>query len=327
MKKLVSIIIPVYNAESYLNRCIESVLRQTYKNIELVLINDGSTDGSEIIIERYLDDKRIVYRKSANNGVSTARNLGISMSSGEYILFVDSDDYIKDELVEFMVENIKDNDLLISGYSEYYVEKDDFTDHCCAGFCGKIEDFLSIIPRYLNPPFLLGPCFKLFKSNIIQSKNLLFPIELSFGEDAEFVLNYMENINSVICVDYIGYVYVKSNKESLSSSFRNDKMDIYNRLNNHISELFKSNNIKNMGEYLDKRLVFNFLSFTKDIIYSSMSYKDKKDIFITEAKKYQIEDKIKIIQDNIISIKLMKYALKINLFYIVYFPYILKSIK
>ncbi|MBP3707033.1 MAG: glycosyltransferase family 2 protein [Clostridia bacterium] len=99
-KRLVSIIIPAYNAEKYLQRCLESVVNQTYKNIEIIIVNDGSTDNTESIIIRYQKKyKSIKYFKKENNGVSDARNYGIAQASGEYFCFVDADDYVSESLI------------------------------------------------------------------------------------------------------------------------------------------------------------------------------------------------------------------------------------
>ena len=93
MKKGISIIVPIYNSEKYLNKCIDSLINQTEKNIEIILVNDGSTDNSEEIIKEY-KDKRIKYYKNKNQGIGKTRNFGIEQATGSYIMFVDSDDYI-----------------------------------------------------------------------------------------------------------------------------------------------------------------------------------------------------------------------------------------
>ena len=110
MEKLISIIIPIYNVEKYLKKCIESVINQTYKNIEIILINDGSTDGSGKICDEYaIKDKRIKVSHNENGGVAVARNKGIKMSTGDYIVFVDSDDFISNEYCEKMLEAVLRN--------------------------------------------------------------------------------------------------------------------------------------------------------------------------------------------------------------------------
>ena len=98
MEELVSIILPIYNAEKYLERCLESIITQTYANIEIILINDGSTDNSINIIKEYaIKDSRIIIIDKENEGVSVARNIGILKARGKYICFVDADDYIREK--------------------------------------------------------------------------------------------------------------------------------------------------------------------------------------------------------------------------------------
>lgn len=123
MKDLVSIIIPVFNVEKYLCKCINSVINQTYKNIEIILIDDSSTDKSGNICDYYSNiDNRIKVIHKENEGVSVARNTGLDLANGEYIAFVDSDDYIEKNMIEIMVKNIKkiDGDMSICGYDIFY---------------------------------------------------------------------------------------------------------------------------------------------------------------------------------------------------------------
>ena len=105
----VSVIIPVYNAEKYLEKCIESVVNQTLKDIEIILINDGSTDGSEEICKKYLSDERVIYYSKENEGLAAARQDGIERASGEYIGFVDSDDWVEPDMYEKMYAAAKSN--------------------------------------------------------------------------------------------------------------------------------------------------------------------------------------------------------------------------
>ena len=129
MKEKVSIIVPVYNVESYLPRCIESLINQTYKNIEIILINDGSTDSSLAICEDYSKkDDRIIFINQSNGGLSAARNAGIDCSSGEYICFVDSDDWVELDYVQFCLDLLVDSssEIAVVGSFDSYDEKDEY---------------------------------------------------------------------------------------------------------------------------------------------------------------------------------------------------------
>lgn len=120
---MVSIIVPVYNVENYIDRCIQSLIKQTYKNIEIILINDGSTDGSaEKCLKWSQRDNRIIFVNKKNEKQGPSRNLGILISKGNYIMFVDSDDYVKETMVESMYNCIKksDADIVFSDYYELY---------------------------------------------------------------------------------------------------------------------------------------------------------------------------------------------------------------
>ena len=122
-KKLYSIIVPVYNCEQYLEKCLNSLLKQSYKNIEIILINDGSNDNSEKICLNYKKlDSRIKYYKKDNGGVSSARNLGINVCNGDYITFLDSDDYLDIDTIEFINNyiNKSDIDLIRYGFIKEY---------------------------------------------------------------------------------------------------------------------------------------------------------------------------------------------------------------
>lgn len=143
---LISIIVPIYNVEKYLEKCILSLINQTYKNIEILLINDGTEDNSEKIIEKYIDNPKIKYFKKINGGLSDARNYGYLKSSGEYIGFVDSDDWIEDNMYEKMLEEMMkyDAELGIAGFrivnsnnkilKEFIPEKVEMTDILLASF-------------------------------------------------------------------------------------------------------------------------------------------------------------------------------------------------
>lgn len=116
MKAMISIILPVYNAEKYLNECIGSIVKQSYDNYELIIINDGSSDQSEKIIKEYTNNAKVKYVRQTNSGVASARNAAISMAIGKYIIFVDADDVLPCDSLEKRVEFIQEADLLIGSY-------------------------------------------------------------------------------------------------------------------------------------------------------------------------------------------------------------------
>ena len=197
MNNLVSIIIPVYNIENYVEKCIDSALAQTYKNIEILLIDDGSTDSSGEICDSYKDkDARIKVIHKVNGGLGSARNIGIINCTGNYIYFLDGDDYIDADLVENCV-NIMDkgNDMAYFGAIkeclgednyEISFEKNEYT------FESEKERFDFICSKLLN--YYLGweVCFRMFKADIIKNNDLFFENErIIFAEDYLFTFRYI----------------------------------------------------------------------------------------------------------------------------------------
>lgn len=112
MKQQISVIIPVYNVEKYLRQCLDSAVGQTYENLEIIVVDDGSTDGSGAICDEYTKEERVKVYHTENRGLSVARNLGINVSHGNYLCFVDSDDWIDSDLIKKAAENIEDADIL-----------------------------------------------------------------------------------------------------------------------------------------------------------------------------------------------------------------------
>lgn len=212
MEKLVSIIVPVYNAEDNIKRCLESLINQTYENIEIITVNDGSKDNSlQIIQDIALSDNRIKVFDKSNGGVSSARNLGIKNAGGKYLMFVDADDLITSDAVENCINSVSDFDavqfLMNSVYSDgsvglYTNIYNDYND-------GEL-DLNKVINLLLSGQVSCGSCTYLYKTDIIKNKNLLFDEELDYGEDFLFVLNYMLNIDSITLIAKPLYQYCET---------------------------------------------------------------------------------------------------------------------
>ncbi|MGG0593563.1 glycosyltransferase family 2 protein [Priestia megaterium] len=221
MTPKVSIIIPVYNCEKYISKCLESVLSQTYLNIEIVIINDGSTDNTEKIINNYKEkDNRIMYYYQANRGPSEARNKGILNSTSEYLIFIDSDDTVDQKYVELLINEMVNSksDLVCCGYkdiSEYgIVEYTDFniensmslqsvTDMVCKGTGGVLWS-------------------KIFKKEIILKHSLKMDKRIFMCEDLVFVLQYVSQCKSFSAINDYLYHYNRLNENSISSNISID---------------------------------------------------------------------------------------------------------
>lgn len=215
---LVSVIIPVYNVEKYLSTCLDSVISQTYKNIEIILVDDGSTDSSSAICDNYANrDYRVNVYHIINHGVSYARNLGIDNSHGEYILFIDSDDEVSDEYIEQLIKPCyKENiDLVICNINDIYPDKV-INRRLYRDLKGNLrEDYIALLA------LIRGPWVKLYKKAIIKKYKIYFPENISLGEDQYFNTLYFSRINSYEYIDAALYNYYHrgtslSSKASLS---------------------------------------------------------------------------------------------------------------
>lgn len=217
---MISVIVPVYKAEKVIARCIESVIAQEYTDWELILVDDGSPDRSGEICDEYaLKDKRIRVVHQENAGASAARNHGIDIARGEYICFIDSDDYVSPTyLSDFGVVDY-DKDFAIQGLTNVN-EKGEILNSLTPEEDANIP--IQKMFGYSSLWYLIkGPCCKLFRSELIKNNRIIFPIEYAYGEDEIFVLKYLlvcKNCASVISKS--NYYYEHGNKESLTSRFK-----------------------------------------------------------------------------------------------------------
>lgn len=204
----VSLIVPIYNSQNYLEKCIKSLISQTLKDIQIILINDGSTDNSEKIIKSF-DDERIVYISKNNEGIGKTRNLGIDKATGEFLAFVDSDDYLNEHFCEYMYQKAvnDDCDLVVCDFFEERntlvgIKFKDFKDT-------NLRETPELI-NYIN----LGPCNKLYKKSLFDDKNNRFEENLKY-EDAPFVVKMLVSANKIGKVnDYLTYYVIHSNSET-----------------------------------------------------------------------------------------------------------------
>ncbi len=237
----ISIIIPVYNAETYIDRCVQSVLAQKYKDYELILIDDRSTDGSFAKCQIWKNrDNRIKVMKNSSKGVSSARNTGIKCADGEYVMFIDSDDSLsKDAFAKFVkkTEEFGKSDIIISTYETIY-PSGKTKSHIISNFHGDIALFCQHMEEYLDAAVLQGPCWKLFKRKLLIDNNIIFPENMDYGEDACFVYEYLKYAGNVIAFADSTYHY-HIQDVSLSQGFRREKYEINLMLNEKLGCLLK----------------------------------------------------------------------------------------
>lgn len=236
----VSVIVPVYNVERYLNRCVDSILSQTIRDFEVILINDGSQDRSGEICDRYAkQDARVRVIHLNNGGVSAARNLGLKLAKGEYITFIDSDDYVKKTYLEEMMA--PECDLSVCGFYKCLPDgKCERHDFPYLGLQTKTIDKLS---HWFEEGVLYTVWGKMFKREIIRSNNLFFYTDMSYGEDNLFALEYVSYCTSVSFVGNILYWYVKYKEKRLTSTIGKDSIRSYHLLDVRIRDWLNRNGV------------------------------------------------------------------------------------
>lgn len=315
----VSVIIPVYNAYKNISKCLDSILKQKYTNLEIICINDGSKDGSENIILNYAkSDNRIKLINKENSGVSDTRNMGIDISTGEYIMFIDADDYIEYNYIFDMVEvmNRSKSDLVISGYTELKnkneIQKTIYMNK-------KSNEFDITYPKEIYNIFSTyeyNPCWKqLIRRNLLMNNNIRFDKSIKYGEDMLFSFYcYINSVKTVYLKNFGYYYYINDdsvmNKKDLAS------LNKYYDDNKITTEL-----ILNMNNFSSKEvqaLYFKTLCVFEGISYkfvlNSDNYKIAKENILNARRKYNnIFSNCKILQNGTwkekISIFLLKYRL------------------
>lgn len=217
---MISIIIPVYNTAKYLDQCLESVFRQSYTDWECIVVDDGSTDGSGAICDKWaMEDARIRVIHQNNSGVSIARNRAIYESSGEYICFVDADDWLDSSFLEVMYNHVGTSQLVVSGQCREYSGGQYELYYPSKSVVFNIKDDVRMFVELNKKSLLYAPHEKLYRTNIIKERSIGFPRYCNFGEDLIFNYLYLDNVDSISCVDKAMYHYRVSNN-SLSTAFR-----------------------------------------------------------------------------------------------------------
>lgn len=210
---LVSIIVPIYNAELTLGKCVDSLIGQTYRDIEILLIDDGSTDNSlQACREFAARDARVRVFSQENAGPAAARNVGLAEAKGDYIAFCDSDDWMTRPLIGTLVEQGGGADLIVSGITTDGYDGDEVPERAA------VNGREAVIDYYLSHPGLGNPYGhgKLFRAEIIRQGRLRQP-DLRLGEDSAFICRFLSHTESLAVVPIVGYHYCRANEGSLVS--------------------------------------------------------------------------------------------------------------
>lgn len=285
MNDLISVIVPVYNAEKYLDRCIKSIISQTYQNFELILIDDGSTDNSLDICKGFASDKITVIHKK-NEGVSLARNKGIELSKGQFIVFCDSDDNISEDYLQTLYSCSANNPSLLPVSSINYIyENSDIIIRKSQEDTLKAEEFHLLYQSGL----FNSPCNKMYQSKIIKENGILFNTNISVGEDAIFNLDYIKYIKGFFIIKKPLYNYYIKNQYSLDSTYDKERFIAIRTMYNKFMSIIHYFNSSKEAIYLIQKYIIDEYSkaITLYIIKSPDGFWQKlktiKELFSTTA--------------------------------------------
>lgn len=287
---MVSIIVPIYNSSQYLNRCINSLVNQTIKDIEIILVDDGSLDASLSICQEWAkEDKRIIIIEQENSGVSVARNKGIECANGEFILLLDSDDWLSLNTVEVLLEEQQkyNADCVIFGFNQTSGNIWAPAKNIVYRSLGELKkDFT----YWLNTELLSSSVNKLYKRELIKS---YYPIGMAFGEDLLFSLDYLEQCNCISFIKNPLYQHEVYNNASLTHTFNikrfKDIETIQTRINSFALE---SRDIQLYKKYVDDciRIIRSFLlcnekyRIKKGVLYAWFEESYLKNLKLTNYK-------------------------------------------
>lgn len=304
---MISIIIPCYNVAQYIEKCIESIISQSLQDYEIIVINDGSSDNILDILKKYNNNQKIKVYSFENQGVAQARNEGILRANGEYILFVDPDDYIEPNTLEVLYnESQKDDfDAIRFGFKKIYVDQNNIS-HDDKEECKLFMSNDDIVEKYL--PSYIGisqkdldewkridsiwkrkqfasVCRFMFKRKLLIDNNIKFKKGITLGEDKFFICLFFLYANKISVIDSVLYNYLIREKGGMTSSVKNPSKIANDKIigvteRGYLRELYK--NIKNIDIYnlYIGTIVFGIL----EIIYRSKDLKPKESIEI--LKKY-----------------------------------------
>ena len=289
---LISVIIPIYNASLYLRRCLDSVCAQTYQNLEILLVNDGSKDNSGIIIDLYAKkDTRIIAIHQKNKGQATARNRAFSMSKGAFIVYIDSDDYVRKDYVELLMKLAIENDadIVQCKMKKFKNEAQIKDEEIIADTSIEVYTASSALEEFCyQRNFYAGPCCKIIRREILD--DILFPEDMGY-EDMAIIFRLLGKAKKIILLPQVMYYYRQHNKSTMHNRFSDKKIDrirIAEQLKKYIETYYPENIQAMKSRYLLAQLQL-IMELPFDRKYDELRKCVKDNIHIT--RKDVIQDK------------------------------------
>lgn len=279
----ISVIVPVYNSEKYLKRCIDSILNQTYKAIELILVDDGSPDNCGKICDEYAKkDKRVRVIHKTNAGVSAARNSGLEIALGNYATFVDSDDYIEPEMYSNMMEKVHQYNcdvVMCDCIKDFTDHSEIYTHDIRAGFYDKEQLVNEYYPHLLmmenvEYPATISNCLILFNRNKLG--NLRYVVGVRYSEDLLFGAQLVYNTDSFYYMKEQAYYHYYMNPTSATHKFTVDKWNDYKTLHFEINKYFSECESFDFSHQIDLCLLFFVYNSVSNIFSADNLEREKK---------------------------------------------------
>lgn len=290
----ISIIVPAYNSEKNIECCIKSIEKQTYKNLEIIIINDGSKDNTRSICEKMQKQyNNIILINQENAGVSASRNVGIDKATGKYIMFVDSDDFIEANTLEVMLRyNEEEADLTIANYKKYYSENNIINNVSVEEKKYNKKEFLDYFWDLYYANLINSPCFRIYKKDIIKKNNINFNLNYELGEDLIFNLQYLDKCENIYILKEYLYNY-RYSINSLTTKYRENYLEIQMKLSEYIKEFLINNNAYNSKneKQMNKNICNIIISSIQSLFLpsSGLSRKEKRRIIKRYLNLKEIE--------------------------------------
>lgn len=302
--KLISVIVPVYNVEPYIDRCIESIVNQSYTNLEIILVDDGSTDSSSTLCDKWKEkDNRILVIHKKNGGLSDARNAGLKMAKGEYIGFVDSDDWIAVDMYKKLMNSIKDTGSDIAACSVLMVYENKSPDKYLTHLENTVLNTNQAQLELLKERKLLHPVpYKLYSKKTIEG--IFFEVGKQH-EDVFWSYQAIGAANKVSIIDYVGYYYWQRSDSIMGRKFDSRRIDVIEAIcrrqkyfEHHFPEVVREGKInilgnciylgqqtlKNVSDISERKSIMEYLRKTADNYH--VSWKESKDQKLTHRVWY-----------------------------------------
>ena len=282
---MISVIVPVYNVEKYLEECLDSIQNQTYSDIEVILVNDGSLDNSKDICEKYCkEDNRFKLINQANQGQSVARNHGVAASTGEFIAFVDSDDIIRQDYLEVLIRYMSEEVDIVE--SQFTVHKKEFFNESSKAisiiFEGNSEEAVKAVPKHV---LSVNPVTKLYRRSIVEAVPYL---EGYIFEDIYSGVGTLKYIRKIIKLDYVGYYYRQHGTSTMHRTFTEKNLNVFT-VSDKLVEMYsdRENLLPYIGSYLVHVTTMHYQDYIrKDNPYAKV-YNQKLAEYVAITKKNQ----------------------------------------